>query len=123
MRPVPLQRPADAVAQAGKQKKGAGPKSEAGQGSKSTQTGGEPTGAGANDSTGRQPSHAAPQFDPRQMEHMLRLEHMLRSVWGNLPEKTREDLRQTTAEEFLPEYERLIIDYYRRLADETPGAP
>ena len=106
------------VAAAGKKGKGSQNKSTAGQGSQQPETGGgDPMNTAASDSTGRKPAATAPIFDPRALERQLG------GVWGNLPEKVREDLRQTSAEEFLPEYERLIIDYYRRLAEEPREAP
>jgi hypothetical protein len=43
---------------------------------------------------------------------------MLRRVWGDLPERDREELLQLQPpEEFLPKYELLIEAYFRRLAE------
>ncbi len=42
----------------------------------------------------------------------------LRQVWGHLPARVREQMQSGMAEEFLPKYEQLIEQYYRRLADE-----
>jgi hypothetical protein len=38
--------------------------------------------------------------------------------WGNLPEKVRRQVQNMNAVEFLPEYQKLIEDYYQRLAEE-----
>jgi hypothetical protein len=43
---------------------------------------------------------------------------MLRQVWGHLPSRTREQIETPLSEQFLPKYEHLIEDYYRRLAEE-----
>ncbi len=42
----------------------------------------------------------------------------LNIVWGNLPERIRQQMRSPVPEEFLPRYERLIKEYYQRLAEE-----
>jgi hypothetical protein len=44
-------------------------------------------------------------------------------IWGQLPPKAREQMRELPVEEFLPKYERLIEQYFRRLAEEeqAPG--
>ena len=39
-------------------------------------------------------------------------------LWGHLPRRAREKLLKTHVDQFLPEYEELIIDYYKRLAEE-----
>jgi len=43
---------------------------------------------------------------------------MLKQVWGHLPARVREQMQSGMAEEFLPKYERLIEQYYQRLAEE-----
>jgi hypothetical protein len=47
-----------------------------------------------------------------------RMKQMLKEVWGHLPPKIREQVQSGQPEEFLPKYERLIEDYYTRLAEE-----
>ena len=42
----------------------------------------------------------------------------LKQVWGHLPARVREQMQSGMAEEFLPKYERLIEQYYQRLAAE-----
>jgi hypothetical protein len=43
---------------------------------------------------------------------------LLKDTWGNLPEREREQMLQSSRERFLPRYELLIERYYRRLAEE-----
>ena len=38
-------------------------------------------------------------------------------VWGRLPEQLQQQIQSPLQEEFLPEYEPLIREYYRRLAE------
>ncbi len=47
-----------------------------------------------------------------------RMKQMLKEVWGHLPPRIREQMQAGSPEEFLPKYERLIEDYYKRLAEE-----
>lgn len=42
----------------------------------------------------------------------------MRQLWGMLPEREREQMMQLPAEEFLPKYELLIEEYFRRLSEE-----
>lgn len=46
------------------------------------------------------------------------LKSLVNSVWGHLPARTRDQMQTPTTEQFLPKYERVIADYYRRLAAE-----
>ncbi|HZN36979.1 MAG TPA: hypothetical protein VFB80_24280 [Pirellulaceae bacterium] len=48
---------------------------------------------------------------------------LLRRIWGHLPDKLRGEMQASLSEQFLPKYERLIEEYYKRLAEERPGAP
>lgn len=43
---------------------------------------------------------------------------LLDAVWGTLPERLREQIQSPLQEEFLPRYERVIKQYYKRLAEE-----
>jgi hypothetical protein len=42
----------------------------------------------------------------------------LKQVWGHLPERIRQQMQSGMGEEFLPKYERLIGQYYLRLAED-----
>ena len=48
------------------------------------------------------------------------LEALIKQVWGHLPDRARQEMQNAAVEEFLPKYQELIEDYYRRLAEETP---
>lgn len=48
--------------------------------------------------------------------------NLLERIWGHLPEKTRDEMRNALSDQFLPKYERLIEEYYKRLAEERPGS-
>lgn len=45
------------------------------------------------------------------------LRRILRGLWGQLPERVRNQVSETIAEQFLPQYAPLIEQYYRRLAE------
>ena len=44
---------------------------------------------------------------------------MMKRLWGELPERQREQMMQMPLEEFLPEYELMIEDYFRRLSEKN----
>ena len=48
------------------------------------------------------------------------LEALIKQVWGHLPDRARQEMQNATVEDFLPKYQQLIEDYYRRLAEEPP---
>ena len=50
--------------------------------------------------------------------NMKEMEAWIQQFWGNLPSKMQEKMINSKAERFLPQYEELIIDYYRRLAED-----
>jgi len=41
--------------------------------------------------------------------------------WGDLPERLRQRLRRPPVEDYPPQYEKLIAEYYRRLAEAQPA--
>lgn len=43
---------------------------------------------------------------------------LMRGLWGHLPEKVREQMLNAPAEQFLPKYEKLIQEYFKRLSEE-----
>lgn len=52
-------------------------------------------------------------IDPRQLERLAP------AAWGNLPDKVRQELQNAlTSENFLPKYEPMIEQYFKRLAEE-----
>lgn len=45
---------------------------------------------------------------------------LMSRLWGHLPEKVREQMLNAPIEQFLPQYEKLIQAYYKRLSEERP---
>jgi hypothetical protein len=46
------------------------------------------------------------------------IDETVKSLWGNLPVRSREQMLQSFSDEFLPKYEIEIEQYYRRLSEE-----
>jgi hypothetical protein len=46
---------------------------------------------------------------------------LLKDVWGQLPERVRQQLLQSSTDEFLPQYRDEIERYFKRLAEEEAG--
>lgn len=47
---------------------------------------------------------------------------MSKEVWGQLPAKIRQQMQSLKSEQFLPKYERMIHEYYKRLSEmDRPG--
>jgi hypothetical protein len=55
--------------------------------------------------------------DPRGVDPGER-EQLIKDLWGHLPARAREQMLQSYSDEFLPEYELEIEQYFRRLAEE-----
>ena len=70
----------------------------------------------AQDSSDRLGPDDARQVDMRQMRDLIK------DVWGNLPERMREQMNQDAVEEFLPKYRLQIEEYFKRLAEEGEGS-
>lgn len=54
----------------------------------------------------------APRVDMDEMKSTMK------RLWGELPARQRQEMLQLPVEQFLPEYEQLIEDYFRRLSRE-----
>ncbi len=54
---------------------------------------------------------------------MANMRDLLKGVWGQLPERQREQMLQSYEEQFLPKYEQMIADYFRSLAEGEPRKP
>jgi len=66
----------------------------------------------ARDSTERLGPDQLERPDPKQLQGLLK------DLWGQLPDKAREQMLQTSPEQFLPKYELMIEQYFKRLAEE-----
>jgi hypothetical protein len=64
-----------------------------------------------------------PREDQVRKPDMADMRDVLKGVWGQLPERQREQMLQSYEEQFLPKYEQMIADYFRSLADEQRQKP
>lgn len=73
-----------------------------------------------NPGPGRPPNPAgtAGNATPRRPD-MKEMQQVIRELWGILPKRDREQVVQPPIEEFLPKYEILTEEYFRRLAEEN----
>jgi len=60
----------------------------------------------------QQPAGDSRHVDPAEMREVLK------RLWGELPPREREQMLQLPVEEFLPRYEIMIEDYFRRLSEQ-----
>lgn len=51
------------------------------------------------------------------------MEDLLKDVWGHLPERIRRQMLAGSGEEVLPKYQKLIEEYYKRLAEDAEKYP
>jgi hypothetical protein len=54
---------------------------------------------------------------------MAEMKSLLKDLWGELPDRAREQMLQSSVDKFLPKYEVLIEKYFRRLAEEENDSP
>lgn len=94
-----------------------GSKSGNGRGSQSGSVGGNPTPGPPQDSANRLDSGEKERVDTADVQDVLQ------RYWGHLPEKMREQMQSTLSEEFLPKYQRVIEEYYKRLAEDRRLRP
>jgi hypothetical protein len=66
----------------------------------------------ASDSTERLAADQVARPDPREVRDVIK------HLWGHLPAREREMMLNASIEQFLPKYELLIEQYFRRLAEE-----
>jgi hypothetical protein len=74
------------------------------------------------DSPAQDSAKGARRDQPRKPE-MADTRDILKGVWGQLPERQREQMLQSYEEQFLPKYEQMIADYFRSLAEEQSRKP
>lgn len=110
---------AQLIEQAQKQSKSGGGESKSGSGKAGNQSGadgGNPTPGPASESTQRVDRSETVERGSADVHDVIR------RVWGHLPDKMREQMQNSLDDQFLPKYEKLIEDYYQRLAEERgPG--
>lgn len=86
----------------------------------------KPDGAKPSDRPGDKPSEQPSQGENKPGEahrpDMAEMKRTMQGLWGALlPREQEEMFRTTPPERFLPKYERMIEDYYKRLAAERSG--
>lgn len=69
------------------------------------------------DSTSRIEAGASDRTEPADVKDLLR------HFWGHLPDRLREPMQASLPDQFLPKYEHIIEQYYKRLAEERPPGP
>ena len=90
-------------------------------GGKGQKKGSKPGGAKAGQKAGRAPTGTS-RAGGRQTPGTVSAQQLLGEVWGHLPPRAQARLMQWSDEQFLPKYEPLIEQYFRRLAEEPPSA-
>jgi hypothetical protein len=81
--------------------------------SQSQQLGKQP----ARDSSSRLSQNKAQRPDPEAMREMMK------RVWGHLPQREREQMQQSLNEQFLPQYELQIEQYFKALVEQPAQQP
>lgn len=66
------------------------------------------------------PDRVGPGMKVIHQPNMEEMRTLLKSLWGELPEREREQMLQLPVEEFLPKYELLIEQYFQRLSEQQP---
>ena len=57
--------------------------------------------------------------DPNPKINLGDMEYLMKEIWGQLPPRIREQLLHSRTDQFLPQYEQIIADYFRRLAEQA----
>ena len=68
-------------------------------------------------------SQAQPGSSSVERPDMGEMETLAKSIWGELPEVARQQMLEPLVEQFLPKYELLIEQYYKRLAKQQGVVP
>ena len=63
-------------------------------------------------------SNATPGSAEQRQADIDQIRDILKQLWGDLPQRERERMREPRVEEFLPKYQQLIEEYFKRLAEE-----
>lgn len=65
------------------------------------------------------PGEGGKPADPGELSN----DELVKQLWGQLPQHMRQQLLQSSADEFLPKYRRELEEYYRKLSEEERGEP
>ena len=77
--------------------------------------GNKPSDKPAQQSSQRPPDKKTVKPDPAEMRNLIK------DLWGELPPNVREQMLQNPTEQFVPQYESMIEEYYRRLVGREAG--
>lgn len=71
------------------------------------------------------PNESTERQGPRKVKEvdMGQLNDLAKALWGHLPERVRQQMQQSPLDHFLPQYELLIEDYFKRLAKRYEDRP
>jgi len=88
-------------------------------------SGNKPAGGGSGNPTPAPPRDSTNRIEQGNVEaaQTTDVKDLLRRIWGHLPDKVRDAMQASLSEQFLPKYERVIEEYYKRLAEEPPAGP
>lgn len=86
----------------------------------SDQTAGQKPGDGSGKTSNKPSQDSSDRLgaDAQSKVDMQQMRDLIKDVWGNLPERMREQMNQDAVEEFLPKYRLQIEEYFKRLAEE-----
>lgn len=84
------------------------------------QQAGNNAGNGSGQTSTKPASDSSDRLGPDELRevNMDQMRDLIKDVWGNLPERMREQMNQDAVEEFLPKYRLQIEEYFRRLAED-----
>ena len=87
----------------------------------STRTTPEQPGKNPSGSPAKQPARESEdrlnKGNPRKVD-MAAMKALMKDIWGDLPERARQEMQQRSSDKFLPKYELKIEKYFRRLAEQ-----
>ncbi len=71
------------------------------------------------------PTDSSPELRDRaaQRPDAAQMQGMMKDLWGQLPAHARDQMLQTSPEQFLPRYELQLEKYYKRLAEQQKSSP
>ena len=77
--------------------------------------------ASTSQTTNRKPTDSTERLDKAtaRTDGVTQVQQLVKEVWGQMPERVREQISNVTSDQFLPQYQKMIEDYYRRLAEEA----
>lgn len=77
--------------------------------------------ASTSQTTNQKPKDSTERLDKStaRTDGLTQAQQLVKEVWGQMPERVREQISNVTSDQFLPQYQKMIEDYYQRLAQEA----